>query len=441
MGQPGAAGPPGPAGPRGEPGPRGLPGGTGLSPDLIARIARLEEFITAARPQGGFAGAQAAHPHAATMIHVADVGSGGGAGAGSAVGSPRPSAETGRTAENGPTVETARPLAGRVADAGRSAMPAGMTTGRAAQTVRPLEAGRTATERSRMMESRDPNGSPRRRADQGHLHEVDYTVHSDTEARPNGPSSGWLWALPLAALAGLGLYFLGGERDDRTPVTASRDIIQPAADGVATMADLKERTVNAIQSLTTAMQGVKDASSATAAMPRIQDTSREVERLAMQVAQLPASDRTALADATREQTATLNTAIDGVTGLPGVGSQLQQMTSVLRGRMDAIAMVPGKPLFMTGAPSEWVLLSSVQDREVLNRAGERLGTANGFFIGPDGTLVASLVSVDRQLGIGDRQIGLSFTGGQLERKADGWHLVVDTSKDDVQRAKVFESGK
>jgi hypothetical protein len=88
-----------------------------------------------------------------------------------------------------------------------------------------------------------------------------------------------------------------------------------------------------------------------------------------------------------------------------------------------------------------MLISSIQGHDVLNRAGERLGTAEGFFIGRDGKIVASLVSADRQLGIGDRQIGLSFTGGQLERRGDGWHLVIDTSKDDLQRAKSFETGK
>lgn len=287
------------------------------------------------------------------------------------------------------------------------------------------------------METRDSNGSPRRRADQQHPHEVDYTVHRAAETRANGTSYGWLWALPLAALAGLGLYYLRGEQPGDRTVTAGRDMVQT----VATVPDLKGSALSAIQSLTTAMQGVKDAASATAAMPKIQDAAREMERLAMQASQLPASARTALADAIREPMAKLNTAIDSVAAIPGIGPQLQQVASTLRGRMDAIAMVPGKPLFLTGAPGEWVLISSVQDRAVLSRAGERLGTASGFYVGPDGKLAASLVSVDRQLGIGDRQVSLSFAGGQLERRSDGWHLVIDTTKDDLQRAKAFEAGK
>jgi hypothetical protein len=291
------------------------------------------------------------------------------------------------------------------------------------------------------MEIRPPNGSARRRTDQEPLHEVDYTVHRrDTEARRNGGSYGWLWALPLAALAGLGLYYLSERPDDRA-VTAIGDVIPSARDTTVAIADLKGPTLSAIGALTASMQGIKDSATATAEMPRIQDRAKDMERLAVQAAQLPASARTALADATRERIAKLNTLIDTASGIPGAGPQLQQMAATIRGRMDAIAMVPGRPLFMTSAPGEWIWLSSVENREVLNRDGERMGTASGFFIGPDGKLVAALVSVDRQLGIGEKQIGVSFAGGKLERKADGWHLVIDTTKDDLQRAKPFEPGK
>jgi hypothetical protein len=416
-----------------------------LSPDLIARIARLEEIVAAGRLPGGFVTPPGTYPHVSPMAHIADMGSpmgspgegasGGAAATGRTTGVTAKPADIGRTTDIGRTSETIRP-----ADPARPAMTTGRPTeaNRSAEIVRPLEAGR-ALERGRTMETRDPNGSPRRRTGETQ-HEVDFSVYRDAETHRNGTSYGWLWALPLAALAGLGLYYLAGDRGERT-VTASREAVQPARDTAATAPDLKGPTLNAIQSLTTAMQGVRDATSATAAMPKLQEASREMERLAMQASQLPTYTRAALADATHDQMARLNTLIDSASGLPGVGPQLQQAVSTLRGRMDAIAMAPGKPLFLTGAPGEWLLISSLKGHDVLNRAGERLGTAEGFFIGRDGKIVASLVSADRQLGIGDRQIGLSFTGGQLERRGDGWHLVVDTSKDDLQRAKSFETGK
>jgi hypothetical protein len=275
--------------------------------------------------------------------------------------------------------------------------------------------------------------------------EVDTAFHRTPEPRRNGASLGWLWALPLAALAGLGLYFLGGEPSDRvatteqTPVAASRDTTP--RDTKAAIPGLKGPVLNAIQSLTGALQGITDRTTATAALPQVQDAAKEMDRLAIQSVQLPSAARTALADATREPMAKLNAALDRASALPGVGPVLQPITAGLRGRMDAIAMVPGKPLFMAGAPADWVLLSSIQNRDVLDRAGERVGTSSGFFIGPDGKVVASLISVDRQLGIGDQQVAIPFAGGQIERKGDGWHLVIDSTKDDLQRATAFEAGR
>ena len=290
------------------------------------------------------------------------------------------------------------------------------------------------------METRDPNGSPPRRADPQPRRPDDYdpTVHR-TEERRNGTSLGWLWALPLAALAGLGLYFLSPTERDTTPVTATREVVQPTRDTAAvTGPDLQRQTLAAIQSLTTTLQGVTDRTTATTAMSKVQDAAKEMDRLAVLGTQLPAEARKTLANATKGQLSRLNTMLESAAALPGVGPILQPTVTALRGRMDAIAMVPGKPLFLANAPADWMPLSSFYNRDVQNRAGERVGTASGFFIGPDGKIVASLVSVDRQLGIGDKQIAMPFRGGQLVRKDGAWHLVVDTTKDDMQRAKAFE---
>jgi hypothetical protein len=176
-------------------------------------------------------------------------------------------------------------------------------------------------------------------------------------------------------------------------------------------------------------------------LPGIQTAATDVERLAMQSAQLPADARTALAKATREETDKLNTLIDRAAGLPGAGPVLQPAVAGLRGRLDAIAMVPGKPLFFASAPARWVPLSSLYQRDILNPAGDRVGTAAGFLVAPDGRIVASLLSVDRRLGIGEKHVAVPFSSGQLTRKDDGWHLVIDTSKDELQRAKAFETGR
>jgi hypothetical protein len=208
----------------------------------------------------------------------------------------------------------------------------------------------------------------------------------------------------------------------------------------AALPELQKQVTSGIEQLTSALQGVKDQASANSALPKIQAASRDMERLALQSVQLPADARATLANATREPLAKLNAAIDGAASQPGVGPVIQPAIAGLRNRADAIAMAPGKPLFIASAPAEWVPLSGIQNRDVLDRAGDRLGTASGFYVGPDGRIVASVVSVDRQLGIGDRQVAMPFSG-QLTRKGDGWHLVIDASKDDLQHGKPFEAGK
>jgi hypothetical protein len=435
----------------------------------MARIARLEEFVTSARLHGPLSSIPAA---TSSVTHVAELG--GGARAPSETGrtveagriaEPSRPADIGRTFETGRTSETGRTETGRAGIEARpetrSEIGRSSEFGRTRETVRPAErpserpsetgrpammasaqpgdAARATMERSRAVDQRrTPDGSSRR-GDRTYRRDddIDPVVYRATEERrTNGTSYGWLWALPLAALAGLGLYFL--RPSEQTPVTATREVVQPTRETVASLPDLKTPTLNAIQSLTAAVQGITDRATATTALPKIQDAAKDMDRLALQSVQLPSEARTALAGATREPMSKLNTMLDTAANLPGVGAVLQPVMGTLRNRMDAIAMAPGKPLFLANAPSEWMTLSSFYNRDVLNPAGEKVGTASGFFIAPDGRMMASLVSVDRQLGIGEKQIAMPFAGGQLQRRGDGWHLVVDTSKDDLQRAKAFE---
>jgi hypothetical protein len=446
-------------GPRGEPGPRGLPGASGLSPELLSRIARLEEFVSAARLQGPLATvAAASRPSGSAMAHIADIGP-------EVRASPDTPREAGRVTieggrpmpETGPSREMGRST---TMEAGRASMQAtapsreaGLgTAARPVETGRlsSVETGRTTAEAGRGMETqRTPNGDPRRAGPQYRRpsDEDDRRLYVDREttARDGSSGLGWLWALPLAALAGLGWYLLRGGPTERTDVTAGRDreIVQPASTAaVAPWTELQKQANSAFRTLTASFRGIKDQSTATAALPRVQASAKDMEKIAIQSVQLPTDARSSLAKATRDDVGKLNTVIDSAANIPGVGAVLQPAITNLRGRMDAIAMVPGKPLFYASAPaSDLVLLSSFYNRDVLDRAGERVGTASGFFVAPDGKIVASLLSVDRQLGIGDKQVAMPFSSGRLVRRDNGWHLVVDTSKDELQRAKMFETGK
>src|SRR5690606_17646009 len=132
---------------------------------------------------------------------------------------------------------------------------------------------------------------------------------------------------------------------DRTDVTASRDreIVQPTGTTTATpWTDLQKQASAAFQTLTSSFQGVKDQATASAALPRIQTAAKDMEKVAHQSVQLPSDARTSLAKATRDEIGKLNTAIDQASGMPGAAAVLQPAITSLRGRMDAIAMAPGK---------------------------------------------------------------------------------------------------
>jgi hypothetical protein len=167
------------------------------------------------------------------------------------------------------------------------------------------------------------------------------TGNGAAEARNGASSPGWAyWALPLAALAGLGWYFLSGDHSPR------------------------------------------------------------------QVAEAPP------------------TSLAGVdAGLPRRGTALSST-----------------PAYLAKAPAGWVSIGSFYDRDVYGRDGERLGTANDFFVGPDGSIVAAIVGVGGFLGLGEKEIAVPFAPTQIARKGDNWHLVIDATKESLQKAPAFDAG-
>ena len=105
--------------------------------------------------------------------------------------------------------------------------------------------------------------------------------------------------------------------------------------------------------------------------------------------------------------------------------------------MIAMAPAPGRP-FYAAAPADWVLLSTLLNRDVHNPAGERLGTVNEVFLGPDGRLAAVIVGVGRDLGFGEKTIAIPFGASRMQRKDDGWRLVIDATKESLTSAPAYE---
>src|SRR5262249_31802916 len=133
-------------------------------------------------------------------------------------------------------------------------------TGRATM-ARPPETGRrTTVETGRIMDTdrttnSGPNGGPRRTtSEQRRPVAVEPTTRRTEETRLNGSSMNWLWALPLAALAGLGWYLLRATPTEHVagsglPTTTATETAKP----VTAWTDLQQPIRSALSGATAAL--------------------------------------------------------------------------------------------------------------------------------------------------------------------------------------------
>jgi hypothetical protein len=260
----------------------------------------------------------------------------------------------------------------------------------------------------------------------------------------NGAIHKWAyWALPLAALVGIGTYFLGdrsGTQVVETPLTiAGTDRVRAPTSLVVGNVDVAHQTMTVIESLSDLLENVKDRASATSALPGLQSAAKELDRLTELGSQLPQESRAMLANVTRESRAKLHAMLDQTAAISGVGALLQPTVDQVRGRVTAITtgLESGKRQFLAEAPANWVLISTFFNGDVHNRGGQRLGNVKEFLFGPDGNLAASIV-LDRQLGFGEKEVAILLDAAQMVRKGDRWDFVIDAKKEDLQAAPSFE---
>lgn len=159
-------------------------------------------------------------------------------------------------------------------------------------------------------------------------------------------SSTWAyWVLPLLALAGLTWFLLREMEPDRR---VALDTAQPGADATRSAqnlvvggTDVGRQVVSAVQTLGTNLSNVKDAASANAALPGLQSSAKELERLAAISSQLPAEARTTVADFVKASAPRINSAIDTIMNLPGVAAIVKPTIDEMRGKLDTMAMTTG----------------------------------------------------------------------------------------------------
>jgi hypothetical protein len=147
------------------------------------------------------------------------------------------------------------------------------------------------------------------------------------------PSTNWLmWAILALAIAALLFYLLArpGEQVVQQGVTTEQNIIVGGL-------NLNQQVTDSIGSLRTTLNGITNAASAQAALPRLQQATAQLDKVSGVLGQLSTGQRTVLAGLINPVMPALNQLIDRVLAIPGVAEIIKPTVDTLKARLAVLA--------------------------------------------------------------------------------------------------------
>jgi hypothetical protein len=177
-----------------------------------------------------------------------------------------------------------------------------------------------------------------------------------TRAEPGVPN--WVyWLLPLLVLGGLLWYLLGRPHEERQarqeptpPATTQqeRQTTSPQTTGqapggqnvVVGGVDVKNALGDSLSDVRTSLQGVTDANSAQAALPKLEAAKNQIDRVSNLVGQLSSDQRRTLAGVVATALPMINQLTDKVMSIPGVGDVLKPTIDPMKNKL---AELSGQP--------------------------------------------------------------------------------------------------
>jgi hypothetical protein len=156
-------------------------------------------------------------------------------------------------------------------------------------------------------------------------------ARSAADATASAGSSLLKWVLPMAALAAIGLILLWFFRPGKPPT-----VDLPAADVSKLSTDL----TGDFKSLTDSLAGIKDAASATAALPKLTELSGKLDAMKALVDRLPAADKGKIIDLIKPNLAKLEEQFAKLQWTPGVGDKVEPAVDGIMGKLASIGRLP-----------------------------------------------------------------------------------------------------
>jgi hypothetical protein len=153
------------------------------------------------------------------------------------------------------------------------------------------------------------------------------------------------WLLAAVALGGIAWYALGRPGDDKVAQVPPPSMTRTAAGTVGVApTDLTVGGVNlanqinsSVGSIRTLLPGITDAASAEAALPKLRETTAQLNEVSSRATQLSPEGKSALIKLIVAATPTINQMCDKVLATPGAGDIAKPAIDELRAKLDALA--------------------------------------------------------------------------------------------------------
>lgn len=175
-------------------------------------------------------------------------------------------------------------------------------------------------------------------------------VEDTADAAGRGAGAALRWAIPVLAILLLGIWLVP-KMFNRTPtaVDTDRQAVSPAkpaelpdartASGVlpASVDAVKGQVTKLLGSTTDALAEVKDAASADAAIPKLQDLSGKLDGLTASVNALPADTKKSVTSAIGAGLTHLKELAEKAMAIPGVGEKLRPVLDPMLAKLQALS--------------------------------------------------------------------------------------------------------
>ncbi len=151
-------------------------------------------------------------------------------------------------------------------------------------------------------------------------------------ATPSG-SRNWLyWVIAVLALAAVLFYLFGKPGGEVAPEAGA-----PGPGLTVGGVDIGQQVQDSMASLQTTLTGITDAASATAALPKLEEISGGLDKVAGAAGQLSAEQKAALSALVGPMMPTLNGLFDKVLAIPGVSDILKPAIDALKAKLTSLA--------------------------------------------------------------------------------------------------------